>query len=507
MQIMDYRLQNSRNWNALEKKKADTLVVLVTPEAIENTCSENGDAPEGVIAQLLYSAHAAGDLRKAGSSISVYQPQGMACKRLLLAVTDAGSSGNGNGNGGDSDLRSVMAALMRHKPATLGVWLCHTTAGSQRAALMRLIMRSLFDAAYCFQTTKPSAKPARLKKVTLFSPAAKELKPAFARETAALEGMAFAREWANRPANYATPTLLAKAARELAKQHPSVSCRVRGPKDVARLKMGAFMSVAAGSDEPLRFIELDYAGGSTAQKPVVLVGKGVTFDSGGISLKPGAGMDEMKYDMCGAASVLGVFRALAELQPAINVKGLIPACENMPGGKATRPGDVVTAMDGTTIEVLNTDAEGRLILCDALCYAARFKPRAVIDIATLTGACVISLGRVRSGLFSSSDTLAETLYDAGEAADDRCWRMPLDAAYARQLKSRYADLANIGGREAGSVTAACFLQHFTDYPWAHLDIAGTAWKTGAAKGATGRPVPLLLECLVRMAAETAGTAP
>jgi leucyl aminopeptidase len=232
----------------------------------------------------------------------------------------------------------------------------------------------------------------------------------------------------------------------------------------------------------------------------VLVGKGITFDTGGISLKPGPGMDEMKFDMCGAASVLGTFRSLAELQPAINVVGLIPTCENMPDGRALKPGDVVTSMSGQTIEVLNTDAEGRLILCDALTYAERFKPKAVIDIATLTGACVIALGHVRSGMYATDDALAQALQQAGESAFDPCWRMPLDDEYAEGLKSNFADVANVADRAAGSVTAAKFLQRFAgQFPWAHLDIAGTAWKSGAAKGATGRPVGLLLTYLLQHA--------
>ena len=265
--------------------------------------------------------------------------------------------------------------------------------------------------------------------------------------------------------------------------------------------MGAFMAVARGAEEPLRFIELRYQGAAKTQAPVVLVGKGITFDTGGISIKPAPEMDEMKFDMCGAASVLGVFRALAELQPAINVVGLIPACENMPDGRAVKPGDVVTSMSGQTIEILNTDAEGRLVLCDALTYAQRFKPAAMIDIATLTGACVIALGGVRSGLFASDDTLASALQAAGEASDDLCWRMPLDEDYAEGLKTNFADVANVAGRPAGSVTAAKFLQRFAgEQPWAHLDIAGTAWKGGAAKGATGRPVGLLVHYLLERAA-------
>jgi leucyl aminopeptidase len=270
-----------------------------------------------------------------------------------------------------------------------------------------------------------------------------------------------------------------------------------GPKEVAKLGMGSFMAVAKGSAEPLRFIVLKYQGGAKSEAPTVLVGKGITFDTGGISIKPAPEMDEMKFDMGGAASVLGVFKSLTVLQPKINVIGLIPACENMPDGMAVKPGDVVTSMSGQTIEILNTDAEGRLILCDALTYAERFKPKAVIDIATLTGACVIALGAVRSGMFATEDKLALALESAGREALDLCWRLPLDDDYAEPLKSNFADVANVGGRAAGAVMAAKFLHRFAKkYPWAHLDIAGTAWKGGAAKGATGRPVGLLLQYLL-----------
>jgi leucyl aminopeptidase len=309
-------------------------------------------------------------------------------------------------------------------------------------------------------------------------------------------GVELAREWGNRPANHATPTHLAKVAQDLGR-YKRMSCDVLGAREVAKLGMGSFMAVAQGSEQPLKFIVLRYSGAAKSVAPTVLVGKGITFDTGGISLKPGPGMDEMKFDMCGAASVLGTFRALAQLQPALNVVGLIPTCENMPDGRAIKPGDVVTSMSGQTIEILNTDAEGRLILCDALTYAERFKPRAVIDIATLTGACVIALGHVRTGMYASDDGLAQALLQAGENAMDPCWRMPLDDEYADGLKSNFADVANVADRAAGSVTAAKFLQRFAGkFPWAHLDIAGTAWKSGAAKGATGRPVGLLLSYLL-----------
>jgi leucyl aminopeptidase len=266
--------------------------------------------------------------------------------------------------------------------------------------------------------------------------------------------------------------------------------------------MGSFLGVAQGSEEPPKFIIMQHLKGKKEQKPVVLVGKGITFDTGGISLKPGSDMDEMKYDMCGAASVIGTFKAIAAMNLPLNVIGVIPTCENMPDGRATRPGDVLTSMSGLTIEVLNTDAEGRLILCDALTYVERFEPSAVIDVATLTGACVIALGHHASGLFSNNDALAAELLQAGEVALDRAWHMPMWEDYQSLLDSNFADMANIGGRAAGSITAACFLARFAKkYDWAHLDVAGTAWKSGKEKGGTGRPVPLLTEFLVQRASK------
>jgi len=320
-------------------------------------------------------------------------------------------------------------------------------------------------------------------------------------------GMDLTRTLGNLPGNICTPTYLGETAKRLAREFKSLKVEVLDRKQVEALGMGSFLSVARGSEEALRFIVLRHAGNKTAKKaaksaqgPIVLVGKGITFDAGGISLKPAATMDEMKYDMCGAASVLGSFRALAELELPLDVVGLIPACENLPSGKANKPGDVVTSMAGLTIEILNTDAEGRLVLCDALTYAERFKPSAVIDIATLTGACVVALGNVNSGLFSKDDALADALAAAGRQSLDTAWRMPMDDAYQEQLKSNFADLANIGGPPAGAVTAACFLSRFaTSYRWAHLDIAGTAWRGGKDKGATGRPVPLLMQFLLDQA--------
>jgi len=312
-------------------------------------------------------------------------------------------------------------------------------------------------------------------------------------------GMLLTRTLGDLPGNVCTPTYLGNAARKLAREFKSLKVEVLGVKQIQALKMDSFLSVARGSYEPPAFIVLRHtpAVRTRGEAPIVLVGKGITFDAGGISIKPAAAMDEMKYDMCGAAAVLGTLRAVAELGLAREVIGLIPACENLPSGRANKPGDVVTSMSGKTIEILNTDAEGRLVLCDALTYAERFKPAAVIDIATLTGACVVALGHVNSGLFSTHDDLADGLLQAGRDTGDTAWRMPLDDAYQEQLQSNFADMANIGGAPAGSVTAACFLSRFTgSYAWAHLDIAGTAWLRGKVKGASGRPVPLLVSYLL-----------
>jgi leucyl aminopeptidase len=313
---------------------------------------------------------------------------------------------------------------------------------------------------------------------------------------AVAHGMSLAKDLGNLPPNVCTPSYLANQARDLGKRY-RMKVTVLERADMERLGMHTLLSVAHGSAQPPKLIAIEHYGGPKKARPVVLVGKGVTFDTGGISLKPGADMDEMKFDMCGAASVLGVMKAVGEMRLPVNVVGVIPSTENMPGGRATRPGDIVKSLSGQTVEILNTDAEGRLILCDALTYVERFQPAAVIDIATLTGACVIALGHVASGLFANDDAIAREVTAAGDTAYDRVWHMPLWDDYQEQLKSNFADFANIGGRPAGAVTAACFLARFTrQYKWAHLDIAGTAWKSGREKGATGRPVPLLAQFLI-----------
>lgn len=388
------------------------------------------------------------------------------------------------------------------------IWFAPSLSGTKSAQSIanevRLTIQYAGDQAYRFGVRQPSMKFKAKDKADAFKhliiasndASAKEIKLAVEEGTALVEGMNLAKDLGNLPPNVCTPTYLGKTAQGLSKK-TQLKVEVLGPKQIEALGMGSFLSVAKGSETPPQFIVMRHQGGKAGEAPIVLVGKGITFDTGGISLKPGEAMDEMKYDMCGAASVIGTMYATALMKLKKNVIGVIPTCENMPSGKATRPGDIVKSMSGQTIEILNTDAEGRLILCDALTYVERFKPKAVIDIATLTGACVIALGHVHSGLFSDDDNLVTALTKAGHDSLDTVWRLPLDAAYHEQLKSNFADVANIGGRPAGSVTAACFLSRFAEkYKWAHLDIAGTAWKSGAAKGATGRPVPLLVNFLL-----------
>ena len=369
---------------------------------------------------------------------------------------------------------------------------------------VRLTIQYAGDQAYRFGVRQPALKFKAKDAADSFAQltfagneaCAKAIKTAIAEGSALVEGMNLAKDLGNLPPNICTPTYLGKTAQGLSKK-TDLKVEVLGLKQIEALGMGSFLAVAKGSDTPPQFIVMRHQGGKAGEAPIVLVGKGITFDTGGISLKPGEAMDEMKYDMCGAASVIGTMYAVALMKLKKNVIGVVPTCENMPSGGASRPGDIVKSMSGQTIEILNTDAEGRLILCDALTYVERFKPKAVIDVATLTGACVIALGHVHSGLFSDDQELVDALSKAGQTSLDTVWRLPLDAAYHEQLKSNFADVANIGGRPAGSVTAACFLSRFTEkYKWAHLDIAGTAWKSGAAKGATGRPVPLLLNYLL-----------
>jgi leucyl aminopeptidase len=443
-----------------------------------------------------------GDLTgKSGSVTTLFDTPGLACERLLLV-----------GLGKEKDLRpetrgaALATALraLRTTRAREAVCALLDSPPERDDPVQRLRQAAIAaqDATYAFEEYKrEKTRPAALKKLVFpmdDPPAA--AKRALAEGAAIAEGIALARDLGNQPGNVCTPDYLARAAERLAKTH-ALRLEVLERKDMEKLGMGALLAVAQGSRQPPKLIVLRHKGGRSGAPPIVLVGKGITFDSGGISLKPAAEMDEMKYDMCGAAAVLGTTLVAARLGLPLNLVALAPACENMPDGGATRPGDIVTSLSGQTIEILNTDAEGRLILCDTLAYAERFAPETVIDVATLTGACKIALGHVATGLFTDVDTLARELAAAGEAALDKVWRLPLWEEYQESLKSPFADMTNTGGRPAGAVTAACFLSRFTrKYAWAHLDIAGTAWKSGSQKGATGRPVALLAHFLLARAA-------
>ena len=460
--------------------KCDLLIVPIS--------SQSGDfsAQQEVLPQWLAAAIAHKDAStEAGSQLQAYQVAGIKARRVLVL---------GTGQGSAKELRSALlgAASALKAPAVEHAALCLSALDAPDVAIA---VQALHEALYHYQHTKPSAKVPAIKKLTLGVPNKRAAEAAFTLGQAIAAGQTTAKEWGNRPANHATPSHLAEVAQALGKAE-NMRCKIHGPKEVAKLGMHAFMAVAQGSKEPLQLIELHYQGAAKTEAPVVLVGKGITFDTGGISIKPAAAMDEMKFDMCGAATVIGTFCAAVKLQLPINLIAIVPTCENMPSGMATKPGDIVTSMKGLSIEVLNTDAEGRLILCDALTYAEQFKPKAVIDVATLTGACIIALGHDVSGVMGNNQELVDSLLASSKEVNDKAWQLPLFDTYKEQLKSNFADLPNIGTPGAGTITAATFLSHFTeDYPWAHLDIAGTAWKSGSEKGATGRPVPLLLNYL------------
>jgi leucyl aminopeptidase len=442
---------------------------------------------------------AQGDLTGAvGSSMMVYDPLNIAARRILLL--------------GLGEKKKISSKLMRKVARLAAKVLNKASINSADFTLLELvsdaglitrqaknIVEAMDEALYSYQETKSGKKEkVALNKVSLVTDR-KNLSAAKAgivQGVAIANGVSFTKTISNLPGNICTPSYLARQAKALQKSH-GLKTTVLDEAQMKKLKMGSLLSVSRGSREPAKFIIMEHKGGKKGDAPVVLVGKGLTFDAGGISIKPSAGMDEMKYDMCGGASVFGAMIAATEMKLPLNVIGVVPSSENLPDGAANKPGDIVTSMKGTTIEILNTDAEGRLILCDALTYVERYKPAAVVDIATLTGACIIALGHHTSGLFSNTDKLAKEIMAAGESSGDQAWQLPLGEAYSAQLKSNFADFANIGGRSAGSITAACFLQHFAEkYDWAHLDVAGTAWKSAGPKGATGRPVPLLVEFLL-----------
>ncbi len=485
---MDFRHHVSSP-GALSSLTADALLLIVTVDGVDAELDEK-------LASPLSEAMAQGDLQlKAGRSLYLHRVAGVKASRILVSVAASATP--------KAFKAAVAKAFGEIKSLgaknVLVAWGHDGELNDQHA---EAVITAAVDATYSYRHTKPSAPAASLiDKVTLVcsKPQVKAVSAGLVRGQAVGAGVSLAREFANRPGNHCTPTYLAEQAKKLGKEF-DLKVEVLEKKDVEKLGMGSFLAVSQGSEEPLRFIVARYQGAAKTQAPIVLVGKGITFDTGGISIKPAAEMDEMKYDMGGAASVLGTLRAVAELKPKLNLVCIIPSCENMPDGRSVKPGDVVTSMSGQTIEILNTDAEGRLILCDALTYAERFKPAVVIDVATLTGACVVALGHHHSGLFTADDALATDLLAASQSSQDSCWRMPLDDEYAEGLKSNFADMGNVGPRAGGAITAAVFLKKFTGkYRWAHVDIAGTAWKSGANKGATGRPVPLLTHFVLAFA--------
>ena len=443
-----------------------------------------------------------GDMNgKLASTLLLHKLPGITAERVLLV--GLGKASEASYKTSIAVLRATYSAINGTPAKTAALYLVEEGLGKDAAWAIKQAMFIAAELSFRSDSLKSKPNKAPMLKSISFVMLTKPtvtLKSTLNQTAATIHGIDLAKNLGNLPGNVCTPSYLAALAKKLDKSHKSIKANVLDEKDMRKLGMGSFLSVTRGSAQAAKLITMEYRGTDKKQKPIVLVGKGVTFDSGGISLKPGAEMDEMKYDMCGAASVFGTVQAIAEMGLKLNVIGVIPACENMPSSTAIKPGDIVTSMSGQTIEILNTDAEGRLILCDALTYSAKFQPDTVIDIATLTGACVIALGNVASGVFSNEDKLAQELLQAGVQSHDRAWQLPLWEDYQSLLDSNFADMQNIGGRAGGTITAACFLSRFTkDYRWAHLDIAGTAWKSGKEKGATGRPVPLLTQYLINRA--------
>ena len=482
----------------LVKQHSNCLVVGVF-KGKSPLLSNSGNTLNEATSQLLSKLLAEGDLTgENGTVLMIYPPQEIKSKRILLL---------GLGKSKDISVSQIHRAtktatkiLNKYHIRSADFTILDTISERDIKRYAKTIVAAVQEAAYSYTETKSIQKKKNsLTKVSLIvNRKNRDLaKAGMAQGLALSNGLSFTKTIANLPGNICTPSYLAQKARDLEKTH-NLKTTVLDESDMEKLNMGSLLSVSRGSREPAKLIIMEYSGGSPQSQPVVLVGKGLTFDAGGISIKPASAMDEMKYDMCGGASVFGALIAAAEMKLTLNIVGIVPSSENLPDGAANKPGDIVTSMAGKTIEILNTDAEGRLLLCDALTYAKRHNPAVVIDIATLTGACITALGHHASGLFCENKSLASDLTISGDISGDRVWRLPMWDDYTRQLDSNFADLANIGGRDAGAITAACFLKEFTkSYTWAHLDVAGTAWKSKGPKGATGRPVQLLVEFLTR----------
>ena len=484
--------------NPEQLRSACIIVGVSNKNGLHGAAKQLDKAVDGAIAKLLKRGDIKGDWAQ---TLLLPALAGIKAERVLLV-------GLGSGTVSEGDYRklvqTVLSVIIECK-VDEAHWLLNDIKVKDRDDAWQLTQLAMALALREYRYTETLSKPKSapmLRKLIIADATSAAARTALQRGTAIGRGMNVARNLGDLPPNICTPGYLADQAKKFARKHEKINVKVLDEKAMRELGMGSLLSVSAGSEQPAKLIVIEYQGnksrgGKRNEQPQVLIGKGITFDSGGISLKPGAKMDEMKFDMCGAASVFGTLHAIVELELPVNVVGIIPASENLPSGSATKPGDVVTSMSGQTIEILNTDAEGRLVLCDALTYASRFKPAAVIDIATLTGACVVALGKHASGLFSNQDDFAEELLAAGKTIGDRAWQLPLWDEYQKQIDSNFADMANVGGPGGGSITAACFLARFTkDYRWAHLDIAGTAWDEGSAKGATGRPVGLLTQYLL-----------
>ena len=489
-------------------RRSDCLVVGVYEnEKLSTAAALVDEASAGALRRHLCASPVTG---KPGQTLLLHALPGVSSERVLL--TGLGPGPAATHTAFQRGLSRAMEAAQASGAASATVCLtAEDVVDHDMHWRFRCAVDATRSAAYRFDQmkSKPDQSVKGLRAVTLAVPEnaeASTAKRALAEGVAIANGTDLARDLGNLPGNICTPSHLAEEARKLSRRFPKIRTRVLAEAEMRRLGMGSLLSVTRGSDEPPCFIVMEFRGASPRAANTVLVGKGVTFDTGGISIKPAAAMDEMKFDMCGAACVMGTVLAAAELDLELNLVALIPATENMPGGKASKPGDIYTSMSGQTVEVLNTDAEGRLILCDALTYAGRYKPAVVVDVATLTGACVVALGAHASGLFANDDALAQDLLEAGNYTGDRAWRMPLWEDYQEALSSNFADFANVGGREGGAITAACFLARFArDYKWAHLDIAGTAWRSGKNKGSTGRPVMLLCQFLLGQVAAKIAT--
>ena len=482
-----------------EKQRTACLIITVSqPRKLSKAGAMLDKASKGFLSTIIQRGDMDG---RSGQSLLLHNVPGTLAERVLLI--GCGKDKEMNETSFIKIIGSMSSALENCGASDAHAYMTDFTVNEREVEWkVRQIVLQMNNCRYQFEQLKSSKSDKKkvLRKLTMNVPSKRDLvtgEAAIQQSIAISAGMSMARDLGNLPSNICTPTYIAKQAQKLAKGQKKLKVSVLEEADMRKLKMGSLLSVSAGSRQPAKLITLEYKGGKANDKPVVLVGKGVTFDTGGISLKPGATMDEMKFDMCGAASVIGTINAVLAMNLPINVVGIIPTTENMPDGLATKPGDIVTSMSGQTIEILNTDAEGRLILCDALTYAEKFNPRCVIDIATLTGACIVALGKIPSAVLGNNQPLINDLIQSGKQIEDRVWELPLWDEYQEQLKSNFADMANIGSGNAGTIIAACFLSRFTKkYKWAHLDIAGTAWKSGEAKGSTGRPVPLLTQYIL-----------